>query len=96
MPAFRYLYPNGMHMLLYDCGGGTTDLALVRVEARGAGEVDIRVLGRAGHRQFGGDFITLQVFRLLKAKLAALKGKIPDFPKAAGKIAEFLKAIGGE
>jgi hypothetical protein len=91
MPAFRYLYPNGLHMLLYDCGGGTTDLALVRIEARGAGQVDIRVLGRAGHRQFGGDFITWQVFRLLKAKLAALKGEIPDFPRAPGKIAEYLK-----
>lgn len=92
MPAFRYLYPNGLHMLLYDCGGGTTDLALVRIEARGAGEVDIRVLGRAGHRQFGGDFITWQVFRLLKAKLAALKGQVPDFPKSTGKITEYLKA----
>lgn len=92
LPAFRYLYPNGLHMLLYDCGGGTTDLALVRIEARGAGEVDIRVLGRAGHRQFGGDFITWQVFRLLKAKLAALKGEVPDFPKSTGKIVEYLKA----
>jgi hypothetical protein len=92
LPAFRYLYPNGLHMLLYDCGGGTTDLALVRIEAGGSGEVDIRVLGRAGHRQFGGDFITRQVFRLLKAKLAALKRQVPDFPKSPGKIAEYLKA----
>jgi hypothetical protein len=92
MPAFRYLYPNGLHMLLYDCGGGTTDLALVRIEARSPGEVDIRVLGRAGHRQFGGDFITWQIFRLLKAKLAALKEPNLAFPKSAGKIAEFLKA----
>ena len=96
LPAFRYLYPNGLHMLLYDCGGGTTDLALVRIEARGASEVDIRVLGRAGHRQFGGDFITRQVFSLLKAKLAALnlKGnlRVPEFPRSPGKIAEYLKA----
>jgi hypothetical protein len=92
MPAFRYLYPNGLHMLLYDCGGGTTDLALVRIEARGTGQVDIHVLGRAGHRQFGGDFITWQVFRLLKAKLAALKSQTPEFPRTPGKIAEYLKA----
>ena len=92
MPGFRYLYPNGLHMLLYDCGGGTTDLALVRIEARGAAELDIRVLGRAGHRQFGGDFITLQVFRLLKAKLAVLKRQVPEFPKGAGKIADFLQS----
>jgi hypothetical protein len=91
MPAFRYLYPNGLHLLLYDCGGGTTDIALVRIEATSPGEVDIRVLGRAGHRRFGGDFITLQVFRLLKAKLAALKGQTPDLPKTPAKIAEFLE-----
>jgi len=92
MPAFRYLYPNGLHMLLYDCGGGTTDLALVRIDATTTGAVDIRVLGRAGHRTFGGDFITLQVFRLLKAKIAALKDQIPPFPKAAGKVADFLRS----
>ncbi|MFM7293111.1 MAG: hypothetical protein ACKO6B_18030 [Planctomycetia bacterium] len=92
LPAFRYLYPNGLHMLLYDCGGGTTDLALVRIEARGSSEVDIRVLGRAGHRHFGGDFITRQVFQILKAKLAALRGQVADFPKSPGKVAEYLKA----
>jgi len=91
MPAFRYLYPQGMHMLLYDCGGGTTDLALVRLEAADDEHLKISVLGRAGHRTFGGDFITEQVFRLLKMKLAALKGEIPP-PPAAGKIREFLEA----
>jgi molecular chaperone DnaK (HSP70) len=90
MPAFRYLYPNGLHMLLYDCGGGTTDLALVRLEARGGGHVEISVLGRAGHRQFGGDFITLQVFRLLKAKFAAAKRRIPELPKGVGQLGAFL------
>ena len=88
-PAFRYLYPNGLHMLIYDCGGGTTDLALVRLEARTNGEMNIRVLGRAGHRHFGGDFITRQVFRLLKAKLAAAKG-MTGVPKSPGQIAAFL------
>lgn len=91
VPAFRYLYPNGLHLLLYDCGGGTTDIALVRIEATSPGEVEIRVLGRAGHRRFGGDFITLQLFRLLKAKLAALKGQAPELPKTPAKIAEFLE-----
>lgn len=91
MPAFRYLYPNGLHMLLYDCGGGTTDIALVRLEARAQGHVEISVLGRAGHRQFGGDFITLQVFRLLKAKLAAAKRRIPELPKIPGQLEAFLR-----
>lgn len=91
MPAFRYLYPNGLHMLLYDCGGGTTDIALVRLEARGDGHVEISVLGRAGHRQFGGDFITRQVFRLLKAKFAAAKRRIPDLPKSSSQLEAFLR-----
>ena len=90
MPAFRYLYPRGMHMLLYDCGGGTTDLALVRLEAADADHLKISVLGRAGHRTFGGDFITEQVFRLLKMKLAVLRGEIPPAP-APLKLAEFLE-----
>lgn len=90
MPAFRYLYPNGMHMLLYDCGGGTTDLSLVRLEAVDEGHLRLSVLGRAGHRTFGGDHITQQVFRLLKMRLALAKGEIPDPPPPA-KLAEFLK-----
>lgn len=89
MPAFRYLYPNGMHMLLYDCGGGTTDLALVRLEAADAEHLKIRVLGRAGHRTFGGDFITEQVFRILKMKLAILKGEVAAAP-SPGKLAADL------
>ncbi len=91
MPAFRYLYPDGMHMLLYDCGGGTTDLSLVRLEAVDDEHLKISVLGRAGHRTFGGDFITEQVFRLLKMKLAALRGEIPP-PPAPAKLREFLDA----
>lgn len=91
LPAFRYLYPRGMHMLLYDCGGGTTDLSLVRLEAVDGEHLKISVLGRAGHRTFGGDFITEQVFRLLKMKLAALRGEIPSLP-AGGKVRDFLDA----
>ncbi|QDV36298.1 acetate and sugar kinases/Hsc70/actin family protein [Tautonia plasticadhaerens] len=74
--GFRYIYPRGMNLLLYDCGGGTTDIALVHVEV---GESDsdqfvvrFEVLGRAGHRNFGGDAMTIAAFRLLKVKLAAV------------------------
>lgn len=90
MPAFRYLYPNGMHMLLYDCGGGTTDMSLVRLESPDEGQLRVSVLGRAGHRSFGGDFITLQVYRLLKLKLAIWKG-FPEEVPAPAKLAQFLR-----
>jgi hypothetical protein len=34
LAKFRYLYPNGLNLLLFDCGGGTTDIALVRALVR--------------------------------------------------------------
>ena len=74
VPAFRFTYPDGLHALLIDCGGGTTDIALVRATPESESSVSIRVLGRAGHRTFGGDYITKQLFRLLKAKLMLASG----------------------
>ena len=93
MPAFRYLYPNGMHMLLYDCGGGTTDLSLIRLEAPDANHLKLSVLGRAGHRSFGGDFITQQVFRLLKMRIAKAKDMSEELPEppSPAKLAEYLR-----
>lgn len=90
LPGFRYLYPQGMHLLLYDCGGGTTDISLIRAEARGERQLTIEVLGRAGHRTFGGDAITVAVFRVLKAKLAALYGG-PAWPAATADLDAFLR-----
>lgn len=78
LPALRYLYPQGMNMLIYDCGGGTTDISLVHLRTNvasndpGVNQVELKVLGRTGHRTFGGDFITESVFRLAKWKLAPL------------------------
>ena len=72
IPGFRYLYPQGLHLLIYDCGGGTTDIALVTARPD---EVDpqrlaVTVRARSGLREFGGDNITTEIFRLLKAKMA--------------------------
>lgn len=72
--AFHYLYPAGMNLLLYDCGGGTTDVSLVQARCvPGEEEVrrlEVKVLGRTGLRGFGGDDVTAAVFCLLRAKLA--------------------------
>ncbi|WP_372369284.1 hypothetical protein [Candidatus Uabimicrobium sp. HlEnr_7] len=80
--------PNGrsyQNILLYDLGGGTTDIALIQLlyeelpifeegEDRGNGgryfRITPRLLGTTGHRYIGGDLITLWLFRLIKAKLA--------------------------
>jgi len=69
---FRYLYPDGLNLLIYDCGGGTTDLGLVHAhsDAMRPETLTIRVRCRGGHRGFGGDDITLAIARLIKAKLA--------------------------
>ena len=86
---FRYLYPNGIHMLLVDVGGGTTDIALVRawspLEERH--HLYVEILNRSGLRRFGGDAMTRQICRLLKAKLQGKIGRVlqrpgipPDLP----------------
>ncbi len=75
------------NILLYDLGGGTTDIALIQLlyeeldifkksENRGNGgsyfRITPRLLGSTGHRYLGGDLITLWLFRYVKSKLADL------------------------
>lgn len=94
LTAFRYLYPAGANLLVYDCGGGSTDVALVRaaVDPTNRDRVHLRVLGRSGLRDFGGDDITAAAARILKAKFAAALGRIsgaprlhlPPFPESLG------------
>lgn len=116
LPAAYFEYPNGVNLLLYDCGGGTTDIALIhcritpnrRVTAKAAERnsdkrpeksadkntrdsaasitwrVKIAVLGRTGHRDFGGDTITTATYKVLKTtlaeKLASTRGDTLDWP----------------
>jgi len=68
--TFRWLFPNGFHLLVYDLGGATLDFLLVRIIAPASNRLQFVVLGRSGLRTFGGDDITVAVFLLLKAKLA--------------------------
>ena len=76
---FQYLYPKGMNVLIYDCGGGTTDISLVKVGyAPSTTRLKIDVLGRRGHRTFGGDFITLQYAKYLKYQMYARAKGEPD------------------
>jgi hypothetical protein len=85
--AFIDLYPRGLYAMVFDCGGGTTDIALVR--ARGQVERDpqtarevftfrINALSRTGHRRFGGDEMTLCLFSLLKEQLGQIIGGIVE------------------
>lgn len=73
------------NILLYDLGGGTTDIALIQLlyeelpifsedADRGNGgryfRITPRLLGTTGHRYIGGDLITLWLFRLIKTRFA--------------------------
>lgn len=73
------------NMLLYDLGGGTTDIALIQLlyeeieifeedDDRGNGgsyfRITPRLLGTTGHAYLGGDLLTLWVFRYMKSRLA--------------------------
>jgi hypothetical protein len=63
-------------LIAYDAGGGTTDIALmdirVRRERSGAVVIAQDVRGLSGDSFYGGDNVTLEVFKLLKVKLAYL------------------------
>jgi hypothetical protein len=103
LDLMHYLYPEGLNLLVYDCGGGTTDIALVHIQVhRGdaskghrTSRMTIEVLGRTGHRSFGGDDITVAAFRVLKARVAAqllgnTKVPYPEMPNEAGRLPTFL------
>jgi hypothetical protein len=60
-------------LLSMDFGGGTTDLALIKVALEFKPQhlsLDIDILDRGGRQDLGGDNLTLYLFRLLKRRLA--------------------------
>lgn len=80
-----YLDQWSQNVLVLDIGGGTTDLALIRLtlkevdpfesdEDRGDGGryyiITPKLLGSSGHLQLGGELISLRIFLLLKAAIA--------------------------
>ena len=73
------------NVLILDIGGGTTDIAVIRLtleeinpfdpyEDRGKGgryyKLTPKLLGSSGHLKLGGELITLRIFKLLKAAIA--------------------------
>lgn len=68
--GFRWLFPRGFYLLVYDCGGATVDISLVHAYCSASDCLSFKVLGRTGLRDFGGDDITVATFLWLKTKLA--------------------------
>jgi len=105
--GFHYCYPDGVTLLLYDCGGGTTDVSLVRatpswkdsqsgVPNEKTMEIKVEVLGTSGHRSFGGDDITAAFYRVLKGMIAAryptaFEPPLADMPSDPRRFVEWLE-----
>jgi hypothetical protein len=112
-------------MLIIDIGAGTSDIALIgltlRDITRGDGDhlargrhylIRPEVLNSTGHRQLGGNYLTLRVFYWLKAAIldalvngqddeagrTALRGRIPKSlgPDAVGALAPIVANSGGD
>lgn len=61
------------NLLSMDFGGGTTDLALIKVQMAPTPqnlELDIDIVDRGGRQDLGGDNLTLHMFDLLKRRVA--------------------------
>lgn len=102
--GFKYLYPEGVNLLLYDCGGGTTDISLIhafpklteRIEEQDGQtnrhevwQVKLDVIGRTGLRNFGGENITAAVFLAAKWLLAHIAAP-DDVPVPTADVASDL------
>lgn len=76
MAGLRYLYPDGVRLLLWDCGAQACNVALIHLRAdlnaRDGAPIRLRLdlKARASLRDLGGDAVTLAVYRVLKALLA--------------------------
>ncbi len=73
-----------LHLLSFDFGGGTTDLAFIQVDLIFFGDttrLKISLLG-SDSIEFGGDEVTLAVFRILKRRLALA---LTDYDRLHGK-----------
>lgn len=96
------------NILLYDLGGGTTDIALLEIgleeiegllpsPQRNTGRYFIispKILGLTGQEDFGGDNVTLAVFRILKSKLASTAAQLlSEKLKTEGRKNEYMPTV---
>lgn len=50
---------------VFDCGGGTTDISIVRLTSQGGGRPDVEMLGSDGDNSLGGDLLSFRIARYL-------------------------------
>jgi|GEM_PF-6572496 len=72
------LYPDDFTLLAYDFGGGTIDISLLKGKVHDRKddikkrryEIQVDILGGTGNPAYGGDNVTLEVFKVIKWRLA--------------------------
>ena len=71
--GFRVLHPEGCRIVVVDCGAGTTDVAAFDLNAVNneaiKSSLDVSLAKLTGDHAFCGDFVTMQIARLIKAKM---------------------------
>lgn len=72
--CFRFNREQTRDVLSFDMGGGTIDVSFLRVAVRRdltrrATSIETRLLGVSGEPSYGGDNVSLELLRLLRAKL---------------------------
>lgn len=71
--GFRVLHPEGCRIVVVDCGAGTTDVAAFDLIAVNNDSIksslDVSLAKLTGDHAFCGDFVTMQIARLIKAKM---------------------------
>lgn len=96
----KALLPSPAYVLTFDFGGGTTDITVIKVEISGGGggddethSVSTDVIGVTGDKQLGGDNVTLEIFRVLKARVALHIAEAGVEPGAVDDIDRYRGAV---
>jgi len=55
-------------ILIYDLGGGTFDVSILRVDSTGEGLASFKILGKEGIQKLGGDDFDLEIMKIAAAK----------------------------
>ena len=66
---------------VFDCGGGTTDISIVRLTPQSDGRPEVEILGSDGDNSLGGDLLSFRIARYLYDQIVPLpyRGQFP-FP----------------
>ena len=66
---------------VFDCGGGTTDISIVRLTPQDDGRPEIEILASDGDDFLGGDLLSFKIARALYDQIIPLYKKQFPFPK---------------